>query len=332
MLKVIQHSVSSLRLWDTCKKRYWYEYVRRIRPAYAGRARSVGTATHAGLEAFSLGADLDGVAAAAVAASSGPEWATPEGQIELARVRAMLAAYYVTWAQTRANWEAVEVEGKFRIGDRFIGKKDALKRRRLTGQLYLWERKTTSDEIDNVGTDFWRRLMLDRQLALYQLEIEERLGETPAVLYDVIKKPGGDPKLKKSITRRKDESDEQLQARKDAERETLAEFATRMMNTMLEEPGAFLVRREVHRTREQVDEVLAELEETAAEIDSYRGRYPRNDAACSARFGICPFLGVCTGVDSLDSEKFVSLPTTTSEDAHGSNISSTEYSAEELPF
>ena len=40
-------------------------------------------------------------------------------------------------------------------------------------------------------------------------------------IYDVLRKPGGSPKLKEAVRRRKDESDEALEARKTAARETL---------------------------------------------------------------------------------------------------------------
>ena len=320
----ILHTTSSLRTWDTCKRKYQIEYVRRVRPASRGKALGVGTATHDGLERFMLGDTLGGILARVEETTRGPAWENEKAQIEWGRVRAMLAAYFATWSAARANWEPVEVEGSFQIAtgtSMLAGKRDALMRHKPTGKLYLWEHKTASEDIDNVGTDYWQRLLLDRQLAIYQHDAAERFGEVPAVLYDVIRKPGGSPRLK---SRKKDAT----------ERESLAEFGERMAQTMLEDPGKYLVRREVHRTREEVAEVLAEMTETAGEIDAYRGRYPRNDNACKARYGICPFLGVCAGIDTLDSDKFVTLDEThpelgqtqTSEDADDS------YSAEELPF
>lgn len=307
------HTVSSIKEWRSCRRRYRYKYVDLIRPVKISKALSIGTAFHAGLEAVWSG-DLDGALARAETALADAWWQTPEGLVERARVRAMLSAYVARWRDSQADWQPVEVEGVFNLdlvpGSTFAGKRDALARHIPTGQLYLVEHKTASEDIADVGADYWQRLALDLQLTVYQEAVATKLGEVPAILYDVARKPGGSPKLKKSIARRKDESDESLAARKDAERETVDEFEARLLADITATPDDYLVRREVHRTREQNAEQLAELRETIAELDSYRGSYPRHDAECRSRFGVCPYLGVCAGVETLDSERFYRLDVT----------------------
>jgi hypothetical protein len=313
------HTISSLRTWNTCKRLYRYKYVELVRPAKSGRALDIGTAVHGGLEMFWHCMNIDSVLAPCDAL---------EDPVDRARARAMLRAYATRWEADRADWDVLSVEGKLdtvTLGPvQFTGKSDAAVRYRPTGKPYLLEHKTTSDDVETVGDDYWQRLALDTQVTLYRQDLERRLNEPAGILYDVIKKPGGSPKLKEKVAKRKTEADEEYEARKLAARETFQEFEDRLTETMLAEPDVYLVRREVHRTRDQNDAILAELQEVATEIDGYRGTYPRNDGACSARFGTCPFLGVCAGAQQLDDPKFKQIDSPHPETQEDSNGSSSE--------
>jgi hypothetical protein len=306
----VAHTTSSVKTWRTCKRQYLHAYVDLDRLAVDGRLRLVGSAFHLGVEHFLHGAELSVILSAVAAKCVGPFWESAEGLVEWRRVRAILRAYFERWAATRRDWQVVSVEKNFEVqlGDSVLaGKPDALMRHLPTGKLYLWEHKTASDDIGNVGTDFWQRLALDTQLAVYQYATEREHGETPAILYDVVKKPGGGPRMKQRIVRRKSETDEEFEARKLAAIETLDEFEERLVTDMLAAPDEHLVRREVHRTGEQQAQAVDELRETIRELETYQGSYPRNDAACRTRFGLCPYLGVCAGVETLDSDRFVRL-------------------------
>jgi len=72
--------------------------------------------------------------------------------------------------------------------------------------------------------------------------------------------------------------------------------------------GEHFVRHALHRTVEQSDALMDELREIFGEMARYDGRsYPRNETACQSRYGACPFLGVCTGIETLDSGRFVHI-------------------------
>jgi hypothetical protein len=302
------HTASSLGTWQTCKRLYRYKYVDLVRLVSQGTPRMVGSAVHAGLEAFALGSPAHECVVAAERYSDDPWWLTHEGLIELARSRVMLRAYCQHWSATRNDWETIEAEAEWER-DGIGGKRDALLRHKTTGELYLVEHKTTSEEVDNTGCDYWQRLAIDTQITLYQQDAEAKYGERVGILYDVIRKPSGGPQLKVRATRRKTETEEEYQARKESARESLPEFEDRLFAEMVAEPDKYLVRHEVHRTHDQATELLAEMRETVAEIDGYQGIYPRSDSACKSRYGVCPYLGVCTGVMSLDDPRFVKVDT-----------------------
>jgi hypothetical protein len=226
--------------------------------------------------------------------------------VEYHRARAMVAAYFWRWLADRDDWDCLQVEGQF-SGQIAQGKIDGLERKRSTGQAFLWELKTASDEIATVGDDYWQRLALDVQIAIYHAEQEAAVGEELGVLYDVLRVPGGKPKMKERIARRKAETEEQYEARKAAALETLEEFEVRLFNEMIGDQDKYLVRREVHVRRDERDAIVAEFAEDSAALATYIGSYPRNDSACKSRFGTCPYLGVCCGAESLDSERFVKV-------------------------
>jgi hypothetical protein len=284
------HTTSSIREFRTCQQRYHHKYISLIRTVLEGRARLVGTASHSGFDAFWLKQPF-------VPDFSNDFWVTDQGQIEQCRVRAMVAAYGERWAADSVEWGAVEAERVFNMqlgGFSVSGKLDKLAW--CNGRLFLVEHKTT----------YWQRIALDLQMALYQESVEKEFGERPGILYDVVRKPEGNPKLKEKIAKRKSETDADYEARKAAARETLEEFEERLKATMLAEPDTYLVRRMVHKTREQQAGLLEEAIATMAEIERTQ-KYARNDAACVSPYGACAYLGVCTGIEQLDSPKFTAL-------------------------
>lgn len=301
------HTVSSTGEYESCERRYRYKHIDLVRPRIAGKARNVGSLLHTGLELFHADKSVDeSLAVIARAVATDEFFCSPEGQIEYHRTRAMLRAYFSRWAEMRQAWKVVAVERVFEFeiapGVMFAGKLDLVAER--DDVLYVWDHKSSSDEIANVGTDFWQHLAIDKQIVTYSEAVLRLFGRMPAILWDVVGKPGGKPKGKTKIARRKAETDEQYEKRKADNLETLEEFEERLVSEMLATPDEYLVRREVHRTAEQHAELLAEVVETCRRIDAHQGPWVRNDRACQSKYGTCQYLGVCAGVETLDSERF----------------------------
>lgn len=307
MLPLITNSAR--KTFQTCKRLYRYKYVDCIRPGSTTALR-LGTLAHIGFEQFWRGAGkLSALTEMDAAKREDDWWETEAGQIEGARATALILGYYQRWESNRKHWELVSAEetivedaNNYRIGCKL----DVLARRIRTGQLWQIEHKTTSEDISNTGEDYWLRLAMDSQITIYKRMAERRYKEPCSILYDVAKKIQGKPKLKTRIARRKDESDESLEQRKNDARETIDEFQKRLIQEAAHNPDLY-VRREVIRTDEQNLQILIEWDEVAREIAHYKGHYPRNDSACNSRFGKCAYLGVCTGVEGLDDPKFSPL-------------------------
>lgn len=309
------HTQSSNGEFETCERRFWIKHIQMVRPVIKGASLNIGTLFHKGLECLYKGKTIEqAIDAINELAASNEFFNTDDGAIELRRVKAMLRAYNTQWGNDYyCKIIDIEREFKFEIapGVWFAGVFDLVYQD--NNQLYLVDHKTTSEEIANVGTDFWQRLAIDKQIVSYSEALKREYGKIPTIVWDVCRKPSGKPKMKERIVRRKVETELEYEARKAASLESLDEFEVRLYNEMIASPDEYLVRRVVHRTKEQHESLLEEVIETCKRIDAHTGPWVRNDRACQSRFGACQFLGVCAGIESLDSERFEKLETANPE-------------------
>jgi hypothetical protein len=111
------------------------------------------------------------------------------------KLRVLITAYDARWGGE--DWEilAVEVEFDYYLGDRHIGGKiDAIIRDRKDGRIYVVEHKTTSADA-SLGAPYWERLTIDTQVSIY-IDGAAMLGyDVAGCIYDVLKRPGHEPKL-----------------------------------------------------------------------------------------------------------------------------------------
>lgn len=306
-------TVSEIRTFRTCERLWFYKYEQGFRPALESKALLIGSAVHSALEMFWTGRSKGDALGKLEEICVGSFWESDTGLLEATRCNLMICGYFNFWESQRSKWKTLPggVEKVIQLGldhDLVLaGKVDALARYE-DGRLFMIEHKTSSDDVESTGSDYWQRLALDSQIDTYQHVLEKEFGEPVSILYDVLKKIGTAPKMKKAVRKRKDETDEDLEKRKAAERETLAEFGSRILIEMTKAGEQWFVRREITRLDDQRAEHIVERDHTlAAMFAPGRDVYPRNDGACMARFGTCPFLGVCAGTATLDDPKFARL-------------------------
>ena len=141
----------------------------------------------------------------------------------------------------------------------------------------------------------------------------------PEFWYDVvITSSAKGPKQKKTIRKKKDESELQFSARKLANRESMTEFSRRMREVYRTEEERF-IRRNVAIAYLEHEEKMSEILRIARNIEQPSQilgvEFPRirNTQACMTRYGTCEFFEVCTGFDSLDSPAFAKKESAHSE-------------------
>ena len=326
------HTASSLNAWLRCNRYHEFAYRLTYQATRLSTALEVGTAAHMGINEFwRKGNETCAMSALNEHISSAEFFATEQGEIEAAKVRAYVAGYARRWADSYSLFDvvAVEHEWEWSADDgqgpiHFAGKMDLVLRRKQDGKIIIWDHKTSGVEDAKVfGSPWWSRLVMDTQVTLYREAsshiFDELGGRLPEFWYDVvITSSAKGPKQKKTIRKKKDESELQFSARKLANRESMTEFSRRMREVYRTEEERF-IRRNVAIAYLEHEEKMSEILRIARNIEQPSQilgvEFPRirNTQACMTRYGTCEFFEVCTGFDSLDSPAFAKKESAHSE-------------------
>jgi hypothetical protein len=302
-------SVSEIKSYLRCREEHRFSYVERFRLARQAFELRFGTVIHAGLarwwETLSLGAALIALRQAAVV----------EGLdvYETIRAEVMLAGYDARWGDDHREIKTIWVEKSFRL-QRLIepepyalyGKIDAGGAR--NGRRFVVEHKTTSDDITD-GGDYMTRLAIDQQISLYACGALTLGLEPETCLYDVLKKPGIEPKKATPEASRKYTKEGRLYANQREHDETPDEFRARLVEEISEKPEAYFARVEVVRLVHEQLRALRDIDAVAQDIlRTERGEpQPMTTDACRRHGRMCDFFPVCTQQTGLDSDRYVQI-------------------------
>lgn len=254
---------------------------------------------------------------------------TPDATRLRATARGLLRGYDKRWVDQPWRTESVEQEfcqpiynlhaqsqriTKSRTFE-VAGKKDVLALCDR-GDRWVVDHKTTSNEIDKPDATFWQQLAIEGQASLYLLS--EHVSGKPVVgaLWDVIRKPGIRPKeLSKAEQKAVTSvgtyfgckvSDETKQYVVDSGDENAELYEHRVAHECCKKPHRYFQRREVLRLEQEIVDYAQELWELATEIRQCRQtqRHLRNSGSCLMYGRPCMYLGICSGYDQPDSNKW----------------------------
>lgn len=205
------------------------------------------------------------------------------------------------------------------------------------------EHKTASEDISDPASPYWSRLIIDSQVSHYALANWQQGRKIDGTLYDVIRKPTINPKkIAKADARLKCKDKETGQMREITEEErTAANYGTigeiesqgtyfgfgelhlgyppvgetesdelyflRLARDTINNPDKYFARRMIHRLDNDIVEYATELWEMNKDIASARrlNRHYRNSGSCMQWNTPCEYLGICSGYDTPDSDKWV---------------------------
>lgn len=304
-------SVTEIKTYLRCREEHRIAHVLGIRPARPSDIKlRVGLTVDAGVGAWwrtcSLRAALDAVRAEAAAQSL--------DVYETIRCEVMLTGYDARWAEEQRAIETLSVQERFTLQRHrpepwgLAGKIDASGAR--AGRRFVVETKTTSEDLAP-GSFYFARLVIDSQVSLYAVAARELGLEPDVCVYDVLRKPQGEPRLATPPEKRRITKAGKLDARQRDHDETPEEFRARLVEEVATSPESFYARVEVVRLEHELRAAVAEFDEIGLEVvqayEREEGAAPRSTDACR-RFGrLCDYFGVCTGGESLDSERFVQI-------------------------
>lgn len=247
------------------------------------------------------------------------------GELIAAKVRGLMIGYDYRWSRSRYNM--VGVEEVFHLP--VVNPKTGAKSRTFTqagkfdgiieidGRHYLLEHKTTSDDIADPDAPYWGILDIDSQVSAYALANWQMGRKLDGTVYDVIRKPGIRPKdiakaQQKLIVSEREYCGFEVPASialavsQGQERECAKLYEMRLAAETLENPNKYFQRRIIPRLDADLVEYASEMWDVGQSILHARANnsHYRNSGACMNYNTPCTFLGVCRGMDSIDSDKW----------------------------
>lgn len=305
---------SSARLFDRCKRKFFWKYIFRIRPRFRDKNLIIGGAAHESLAQWYRGNKSSmGKIASRYASQMEDEvklnhsYYSQEDLDKLTTTidtfTGMMMGYEEIYKKDRAHWdiERKSIEAKFKMDlGKFdvAGKIDLVTRIKKRNRGKVVEHKTKS----KIGESQIDRLQLDTQIRTYVLGCGElyRTGvisvPVTEVLYDIIRKC--------SLRRKSNE--------------TMDEFTTRIHNDYMVRPEFYFFREDLLFNKTDIEAVVWEYKQRHREyedlIERYRDIKPKlfearswrpNDSECDAFFRTCEYHSLCTtGLDKATAKGY----------------------------
>lgn len=269
--------------------------------------------------------DLRPIDLALAAATPPAEEATDPFMV--ARIRGLLIGYDARWKDATWAVEAVEQEvvsplinpdtgRKSRAFPLHCSKLDVLAHHICEG-LCVVEHKTTSEKIDDPDAPLFKRLPFDSQVSKYALSCWQSGKKVSAVVYDLCRKPGIRPrKLTKADYETLIHSGEYCgfvitgdskMAAAESGDENPELFEYRVARETIDNPDSYFVRKPLRPLDNEIVDYARELWDIARDMHwSHKEEmFTRNPGACLMYGRPCEYLGICSGHDTPDSDKWV---------------------------
>lgn len=242
-------------------------------------------------------------------------------------IRALITGYAEKWSDSQ--WDAVAVEQEFRLpivnpdAKRFsesrsfehAGKIDLIvEDRNAPGDYYLCDHKTSSEDISDPGSDFWKQLFISTQATHYQLACHQAGMKLAGCVWDVIRKPSIRPKKldKKAVAEigfgtycgiSLDRDCEHLEA------EDAYLYGLRVLSECREQPDRYFARRSVPRSQREMLEYSRDLWGTTRLLQQSisKDEFYRTGAthSCMSYGQRCEYLDLCSGFSRPDSGQYI---------------------------
>lgn len=268
-----------------CRKKFEWQYLRRLSPRAPHVPFLVGGLVHAGLEDMYRRGDFREawaermVTEACEGASKTAGLAQKQSDRiwqQRAMVMGILRGYAAHYLEADLKkWEVLEAEVAFRYalpkptGWAMMGKRDMVVRRRKDGAIGLVEHKTAAV----LSADYIAKLPLDAQIIGYANALRKARGKLPDfVVYNVIKKSG-------------------LRQRGN---EPFRSYLKRVELEYSASPANYFYRETLSFGAADIRAYEEELNQFAPEMDrAIRSGYlPKNTGHCTA-MGVCPYMRLC---------------------------------------
>lgn len=202
----------------------------------------------------------------------------------------MLRGYHAAWGQTQDQYKVICCETERQLP---LHAPDGRRTRfRLAGKIdkvvsvqgdetgvVIVDHKTTSSDLSTEGF-YWRQLQTDTQGLHYQLLMSAMEDPVVDIIWDVVRKPSIRPQRQ----------------------ETPRAYGQRVIRWFNSQRTPAFARRSQMRLGNELEDYYAELYLESRDILHARrqGFWRKNPQACMSYGRQCPYLGICSGIDSPD--------------------------------
>jgi hypothetical protein len=304
-------TASSIKLFRSCRRKWFWKYIMRLRPHYRSRHLIIGSAFHHCLGEWYKGRR------ASMAQISAPYVAKMQDEVDknvayydqeeldkidglLHTFTGMVMGYERVYTGDKKHWRIVpnSVECKFTVdmGDfDYAGKIDLCTEDRRTKLYHQVEHKTAS----KIPSSYVERLNLDTQVRGYVFGANKFLGlPIHRVVYDVVRKC--------QLRKKSGEEQEEFTQRIADDYATRPEHYFFREDLMFDKAAIDAFEYEVRQTHDEYEDIVHPLKNrpiTQKLVESVFGDKdplnPRswnpNDSQCTAYFQLCPYHVLCTG-------------------------------------
>jgi hypothetical protein len=281
-------TASRMNCLVSCARKHFWRYECGLKPTTESEALRFGTAWHAGMEARWNGKTYEEALNDALATAKAQDL----DEVTVAKLSAMLAAYYRVWQEDPIKELHPEIQFHNALeGSRtfdIAGKIDGLGWMQ-DGRKVKVEHKTTIEQLD-ADSDYWLKLRADLQVTSYVSAARSGGFVPEIILYDVARKPGISPKqipvLDESGAKivldpqgqrvfnkngsPKESGDTKLGYEVQSRVESPGEYCDRLYADILERPEFYFARREVPVLDRDIEEFECQRIELGKLILAFR--------------------------------------------------------------
>jgi hypothetical protein len=249
---------------------------------------------------------------------------TEQSALIRAKCRGLMRGYHARWSGQPCRPIEVEVTLTAPLINPATGRKSRIFSLagkldvtiEIDGRTYVVDHKTTSQDIADPNSPYWRQLVVEGQATHYLLLAWLNGQEHDGAIWDVVRKPTISPKKLSKTERALVVSNgtycgppvtqldrERMQTE---ERESPAMYEARLAGDCCERPDWYFQRRSVPRLAYELEEYATELWDIAQDMARVHrtGKNYRNSGACLLYGSPCEFLGICSHHDNPSSDRW----------------------------
>ena len=269
MLEISNNSTS---IYRSCPKKYYWNYIKGLRPYKKSSALTLGSIVHSAFDMYYSGfSEMEVLRYINDTSDEEIAKAAPDVSEDLVVVKYTALAMWLSYPKDLSIFEEIKPEVELRVplipGVEVVLKVDGLIKQE--GKHWIRELKTTGMSF----SQFEKRCKSSPQCSLYTWAVRRHGIPAEGVIYDFIKKP----LLRKNLKENKDQ------------------FGKRIVDDMKDRPEFYFKRHYSYRSDEELDIFEKDLIHTAEDmkIRINSGAWYRNTDACWNFNSACQYMPIC---------------------------------------